>query len=208
MAVTPRQSPVQTAKREQNEARLLESTERLLSGGESFASLSIDKIATGAGLSRTAFYFYFTDKRTLLVKLTEQLAAQLHEQADHWFNSVSLAPESLRGALGKLVSIYREHFVLLRAVDQAGATDEMVVEFWRAVVQGFIDPVRDRIEAASGDVNPAVDADHVAFALAWGAERATFMHVRDREPELDEAFVDQLTGVWLRAVFGRLPDAG
>src|SRR3712207_7614489 len=60
----------QSEKRAAIEASVLEATEALLAEGASFAELNIERIATRAGISRTAFYFYFRDKRELLVRLT------------------------------------------------------------------------------------------------------------------------------------------
>ncbi len=76
----------QTEKRAQIEAAVLEATEALLAEGASFAELGIERIATRAGISRTAFYFYFKDKRELLVRLTEDVNAQLVSAASTWWS--------------------------------------------------------------------------------------------------------------------------
>ena len=57
MASTDRREQPTTAKRAAIQAAVLEATEELLSEGVSFADLGIEKIATRAGISRTAFYF-------------------------------------------------------------------------------------------------------------------------------------------------------
>ena len=54
-AVTPKRAAVQAA--------VLRATEELLRDGASYADLNIERIARRAGISRTAFYFYFRDKR-------------------------------------------------------------------------------------------------------------------------------------------------
>ena len=48
---------------------MLRATEQLLAEGSSYADLNVERIATAAGISRTAFYFYFRDKRDLLMRL-------------------------------------------------------------------------------------------------------------------------------------------
>ena len=87
MASTDRREQPTTAKRAAIQAAVLAATEELLAEGVSFADLGIEKIATRAGISRTAFYFYFADKRELLMRLTEEVNALLFEQADAWFSS-------------------------------------------------------------------------------------------------------------------------
>ena len=86
MATLSRRTEAQSSKRAAVQARVLEATEALLSEGASFADLGIERIATRAGISRTAFYFYFGDKRELLMRLTEEVNALLFEQADIWFS--------------------------------------------------------------------------------------------------------------------------
>ena len=78
MASLTRRTEAQTEKRAAVEAAVLEATEGLLVGGRSYADLTIEDIARGAGISRTAFYFYFRDKRELLMRLTEDVAEGLY----------------------------------------------------------------------------------------------------------------------------------
>jgi AcrR family transcriptional regulator len=84
-----RESP-NTPKRAAVQAAVLRATEDLLAEGGNFADLGIERIATRAGISRTAFYFYFADKRELLMRLTEEVNALLFEQADIWFSRRSM----------------------------------------------------------------------------------------------------------------------
>ena len=74
MASLSRRTEAQSEKRAAGEAAVLDGTERLLAGGRSYADLKIEEIATAAGISRTAFYFYFHDKRELLMRLTEEVS--------------------------------------------------------------------------------------------------------------------------------------
>ena len=73
----------QSEKRAAIEAAVLRATEELLTEGATFAELNIEKIATRAGISRTAFYFYFRDKRELLVRLTDRRQRAAHGRRRH-----------------------------------------------------------------------------------------------------------------------------
>ncbi len=64
-------------RREQIERQLLEATERLMAAGASFTELSVDRLATEAGISRASFYIYFEDKGHLLRNLAGQVFADL-----------------------------------------------------------------------------------------------------------------------------------
>jgi AcrR family transcriptional regulator len=129
MASTERREQPTTAKRAAIQAAVLEATEALLAEGVSFADLGIEKIATRAGISRTAFYFYFADKRELLMRLTEEVNALLFEQADAWFSSEEDPEGELRAALANIAMLYDEHSVLLRAIVEVSTYDEEVAVF-------------------------------------------------------------------------------
>src|ERR687894_2448154 len=95
----------QSERRAAIEAGVLRATEELLEESAPFAELGIERIATRAGISRTAFYFYFRDKRELLVRLTEEVNAQLLAAASTWWSGES----DLRSALSAIAELYREH---------------------------------------------------------------------------------------------------
>ena len=87
-----------TAKRAAVQAAVLRATEELLAQGATYADLNIERIATGAGISRTAFYFYFRDKREVLMRLTADVSERLYREADVWFSGTDPGDE-LRRAL-------------------------------------------------------------------------------------------------------------
>src|SRR5712675_154027 len=91
-------------RREQMERRLLEATERLMRDGASFTELSVDRLATEAGISRASFYIYFEDKGHLLRRLAGQVFADLAESADRWW-SVAWRhdPDDVRAGMAAII---------------------------------------------------------------------------------------------------------
>src|SRR3954451_24828286 len=136
--VAHREGPA-TAKRAQVQADVLRATEGLLAEGASYAELNIERIATAAGISRTAFYFYFRDKRDLLIRLTEDVAGELFAQAEGWWHGEGDGREALRASLAAIFELYTEHDVLLRAVVETSAYDEPMAAAWREIVTRFVD---------------------------------------------------------------------
>jgi AcrR family transcriptional regulator len=185
----------QSEKRAAIEAGVLRATEQLLEEGASFAELGIERIATRAGISRTAFYFYFRDKRELLVRLTEEVNAELVAAASTWWSGES----DLRSALRAIAELYREHGALLRAVVEVSTYDEEVARFWRALVGRFAEPTRERIEAEGGE--PAL-AGATAFALVWMVERSFYQQLVQREPVDTDELVDAMATIFERTVSG------
>src|SRR3954454_7499298 len=191
MASLTSRTEAQTEKRAAIEAAVLQATEALLTEGRSYADLRIEEIATRAGISRTAFYFYFRDKRELLMRLTEDVAEVLYAEADVWWSGEGDGRASLETALRSVIGHYRDHHVLLRAVVEASAYDEVVAGFWRALMGRFVEASRERIGSES-----------VAFSLTWMTERACYQRLVQGLPLDDEEFLAGLIHVWTAAVYG------
>lgn len=204
MASLSRRTEAQNSKRAAVEASVVEATEALLAEGASYSELGIERIATRAGISRTAFYFYFRDKRELLMKLTGGVAEELFAVAERWWAGEGEGRPELEAAITKIVGIYRRHPALLRAIVEAAAYDEEVARFWRALVGRFVDSTRARIEReqAIGNVSPGVPAGATAFALVWMTERSAFERLVQETGVDEAALVDALLRIWLAAVYG------
>lgn len=84
-SVTRKPQANRQLRREQMERRLLEATERLMRDGASFTELSVDRLATEAGISRASFYIYFEDKGDLLRRLAGQVFGDLTSGAQRWW---------------------------------------------------------------------------------------------------------------------------
>jgi len=203
MATLSRRPEPTSAKRAEIEARVLEATEALLGEGASYTDLSIERIATRAGISRTAFYFYFDDRRELLMRLTEDVAELLYAEGDAWWSGEGDGAAELDSALRQVIALYREHGVLLRAVVEAAAVDDAVAGFWRALVGRFVEASRRRIEAeqAAGRIGP-MPAEEVAFALSWMTERACYQRLVQGADLADDAFTGGLVRIWSGALYG------
>jgi AcrR family transcriptional regulator len=200
-----RRTEQQSSKRAAVEAGVVEATEALLAEGASFAELPVEQIATRAGISRTAFYFYFRDKRDLVPRLVEGVVDDMYAAAAGWWDGDEDGPAALAAALAQVVAIYGRHAPVMRAVVEAAAIDADAARYWRTLVGRFVTATGARIEReqARGAVDPALPAQAVAFGLCWMTERAAYEHLaQDGDPE-DAGLVDGLLAIWLGAVYGR-----
>ena len=194
MATTPKRAMVQ--------ADVLRATEQLLAEGASWSDLGVERIATTAGISRTAFYFYFRDKRELLIRLTEDVTELLYLEADRWYSGEGDDEEEIREALNNIALLYEEHSALLRIIVEVSTYDEDVATFWRQVIGRFVEATRMRIEAeqAAGK-SPDFPAAPTAFALVWMGERTLYqLLVQDTGHSREEA-VEALVRIWVRSVY-------
>ena len=193
-----------TAKRAQVQEAVLKATEELLASGGSFAELKIERIATAAGISRTAFYFYFKDKRELLMRLAEDITGELYGQADAWFTDQDKAPEEqFPEAVSAIAELYFQHGPLLRAIVEVSTYDEEIAVFWRALLQRFADSTTQRITAAQrkGEA-PSMPAAPTAFALVWMTERTLYQQMVQGDPADRDQLVEAISGIWVRGIYG------
>jgi len=194
-----------TERRAAIEAAVLRTTEQLLGEGHSYADLNVERIARGAGISRTAFYFYFADKRALLMRLTEGVSELLYERAQVWWQEEGVDTGELHAALTQIGGLYNEHGALLRAIVEVSTYDDEVAVFWRAIVARFVEATRGRIEReqVAGRADQTLEAGAVAFSLVWMTERTLYEQMVQEGPMTREALMDALTAIWERSVFSQ-----
>lgn len=198
--VAHREGPA-TAKRAQVQADVLRATEELLASGSSYADLNVERIAKAAGISRTAFYFYFRDKRDLLMRLAGDVTELLYAQADIWFSGAGDPEQEIREALTRISALYREHGVLIRAIVEVSTYEEDIATFWRGLLQQFVDATARRIEAEA-QMDPAA-ARATAFALTWMVERTFYQQLVQDEPVPDDQLIAAIVGIYRGTVYGR-----
>lgn len=191
------------SQRQTVEARVFEATEALLGQGTSFGQVTVEQIATRAGISRPAFYFYFRDKRDLLRRLTADVSDLFYAEAQSWWNPSRDGIWALRGAVERVLTLYSRHSVLLRAVSEAATYDADMGELWRGLMARFVSKTRERIELEqAAGAAPRIEAAETAFALVWMTERACYQRAVEGEDLSDPRFVDSMAEIWLRSVYG------
>jgi TetR/AcrR family transcriptional regulator, ethionamide resistance regulator len=189
----------QTVKRAQVQAAVLAATEQLLAEGSSYADLNVERIATAAGISRTAFYFYFRDKRDLLMRLANDVTELLYQQADIWFSGEGDVPEDeIREALTRIAALYGEHGVLIRAIVEVSTYEEDIATFWRGLLNGFVEATARRIEREG--MAPG-SAQATAFALTWMVERTFYQQLVQEYPIPQGDVVEAIVGIYRNTVY-------
>ena len=202
--VTPlRKGTAPTAKRAAVEAALLEATEELLAEGASFADLGVERIATQAGITRTAFYFYFADKRELLMALTADVNKLLLEQANLWWSGEGEPAVRLERALTNVARLFGEHAVLLKALGEVAAYDEQVAEHWQRLIGQFLEATEEQIrEEQAAGLATCSNPSSTAFALTWMTEGTLSQQILQQGLAADQELIDALVEIWVRSVYG------
>lgn len=202
-SVTRKPQAKRQERREQIERDLLEATERLMRDGTSFTELSVDRLATEAGISRASFYIYFEDKGDLLRRLAGQVFEDLAHGADRWW-SVAWRHDSgdVHAAMTDIVASYRRHQPLLVALNEMAAYDPSVARTYRGLLTGISERLTRVIEdgQADGSVRPALPAATTASALTWMVERACQQNL----PAQPAAYDAELAASLAEIVWGAL----
>src|SRR5882757_8906783 len=121
-SVTRKPQAGRQERRERIERQLLDATERLMADGASFTELSVDRLATEAGISRASFYIYFEDKGHLLRSLTGQVFGDLADDAERWWGVAwRHNPGDVRAAMTGIIASYRRHQPVLVALNEMAA---------------------------------------------------------------------------------------
>ena len=172
---------------------------RLLGEGKPFKDLTVDELARAAGLSRTAFYFYFPGKSQVLMSALGEVTEQLYSEAARWWHGKGKPEQLIRVALEGIVDVFQRHAALLRTSHEVMNYDSEFAAFYN-------DRVMDRFVTATAEQLRrdrrvrALNSDAVAEVLVWMVERCNnvLIGAHGRPPEeLVEAYI----AVWVHALY-------
>jgi AcrR family transcriptional regulator len=169
-----------------------------------FKDLTVDQIARAAGLSRTAFYFYFRSKHDLLRAAMEEVSDEAFLEADRWWHGEGEPRSLIRAAIEGVVDVYQQHANLMRVGQEVAMYDPEMAALWQDLMSRFIDATGEhlRAEQAAGRLRP-LDADAAAESLVWMMERCNYVYLGLGRRSREE-IVETLTAIWYHALY---PDA-
>lgn len=192
---------------EDREQAILQTAIRLL-GDRSYAGISVDDLAKGAGLSRPTFYFYFPSKEAVLLTLLDPLI----QQADTGFPAMNNLPADPRRALRAGIKTFFDAFasdpVLGKAAAEAVGTSPEVRALWSRFMDKWIGQTAALIEAerVRGAAPLTIPARDLATALNEMNERLMVAALADEQLAVArDRLVDTLTHIWLNSIYGQIP---
>ncbi|MCW2652416.1 MAG: TetR family transcriptional regulator [Mycobacterium sp.] len=203
-SVTRRPLGNRQERRERIEAGLLAAAERLMRDGTSFTELSVDRLATAAGISRATFYIYFEDKGDLLRRLARQVFGELADDASMWWNVASLRrPADMEATIGRILGDYRRHQPLIGALNEMSGYDAAVAATYRelmtGITAGLVKVITDGQD--DGSIRPELPVAATASALTWMVERACHQNLPYQTIEHDRELASALTQIIWAALY-------
>jgi TetR/AcrR family transcriptional regulator, ethionamide resistance regulator len=203
-SVTRKPQANRQERRELIERRLLAATDRLMGGGASFTELSVDRLATEAGISRASFYVYFEDKGHLLRRLTGQVFDDLADGARRWWDVAARRdPADVHAAITAIIAGFRSHQPLLIALNEMSAYDPQVGAAYREQLDGICAQVARVIEdgQAAGSIRPQLPVAATASALTWMVERTCVQNLTGERTETDADLATAMTEIIWGALY-------
>lgn len=183
------------------EARLLSAVESLHDDGLTFGDMSVERLITTAGVTRSTFYSYFVDKDTLLRDLARSV---LDDLLQPWLSlRADGSKAAFRRVIDEIFAKYRTHRVVMLAIDEpspgGSAEQEFIGLMGRSadVVTRFIQEGQ-----AAGRIDKALSSTTTAALLMWMSERGLAKMVADARPDELDDLAEALTEIFWRTLRG------
>ncbi|MGB6207253.1 TetR/AcrR family transcriptional regulator [Mycobacterium sp.] len=188
------------------EQAILATAARLLEE-RSFADISVDDLAKGAGLSRPTFYFYFKSKEALLLALLEPMITRADAEYEGAAQRLPADPRRVwRAGIKAFFVAFDSHRAVARAGAEAVASSAEVRAVWSGFMQKWIDQTAaliraERARGAAPETIPAVD---LATSLNLMNERTMMAALSAEQPAVDhDRVVDTLAHIWVTSIYGQ-----
>ncbi len=198
----------QPQKSDQRRVAILESLDHHLREA-GFDALNIADVTRRAGVTRSAFYFYFENKAAAVAALLEPMYEDGFLAGDMLVDTTQPRRNRIRAMLTALLDTVDEHRYLLRAMLEARATSPAVRDLWDDARNSFVESVAGMITAERniGNAPEGPSPDLIASMLLEFndrlMERYTIGGRLTREELLTGAEI-----VWLRTIFANDDEKG
>ncbi len=168
-----------------------------------FRDMKVNLLMASTGVSRSAFYQYFNDLHDLMESLLEMLKDEVYAVTGPWFEGAGDPIILLNESLAGLVDVCYKLGPILRAANDAAATDEKYENVWKQFINQFDDAVSRRIEAdQEQDLIPDFDARPVAEALNR-LDVLTLLDAFGQHPRKQQKPVyEALARIWISTLYG------
>jgi TetR/AcrR family transcriptional regulator, ethionamide resistance regulator len=187
------------------EQAILATAARLLEE-RSFADISVDDLARGAGLSRPTFYFYFKSKEALLLALLEPMITRADAEYEGAAQRLPADPRRVwRAGINAFFVAFDSHRAVARAGAEALASSAEVRAVWSGFMQQWIDQTAALItaEQARGAAPETIPAVDLATSLNLMNERTMMAALSAEQPAVDhDRVVDTLAHIWVSSIYG------
>lgn len=170
---------------------------------KSLEQVNIAEISNRAGVTRSAFYFYFENKAVAVLALMQGLYDAAAEANELLIRAEGDAEERIRSAITLLFDSVDQTPHTYRALLEARASSAVVREMWDAGRADFAGVIAGMIatERAAGRAVDGPEAGALASVLLDLNDHALERHSLGSGPPR-EAHVDAIAYLWLSSIYG------
>lgn len=193
---------------DERQQAILDTASRLIQQ-RSFADISVDDLAKGAGISRPTFYFYFASKEAVLLSLMDPLIKRADTGFDNAMDSMHAEPHrAIRRGIELFFSSFGSHPATARAGAEAVNSSPEFRAIWAGLMQKWIGLTAalitaERQRGAAPETLPALD---LATSLNLMNEKMMLATLAGDRPSVEhDRVVDTLTHIWLTSIYGVAP---
>ena len=180
------------SRRDEIRGRLLVAVEGVIADGESYANVSVERLAGAARISRATFYTYFDGKGDLLHAWLDETLDELRVGARPLLLELGPGsnPSRLAAGLRALVLAYRARATVMTAILDEATRDGALRADIDAAIAGAIAAFSGAIERGQreGWIDPELLPRETAAWLVWLLERGLTQVIGSA----DDARVDAL----------------
>lgn len=187
---------------DQRRSALLEALDEALHD-QSLESINVADISSRAGVSRSAFYFYFENKAYAVAALMAEMYDEAFAAGHILVGQEGTPAWRIEQSITALFDALERHVHVYRAMLEARGTNQSVRELWESDRESFVAPVAGmiRAERAAGNAPEGADATALASVLLELNDRALErLAVGARIPR--KKHIEALVQVWLRSIYG------
>jgi TetR/AcrR family transcriptional regulator, ethionamide resistance regulator len=198
-SVTDRRQPQLS---DQRRAAILRAFDEALRN-TNFDAVSIADVAAGAGVSRSAFYFYFENKAAAVAALLESMYDDVFAASDIVTATTGSPRWRIRSMLQALMETGAAHRYLFAAMLDARAASSAIRDIWDNSREAFVPTIAAMItaerDAGRAPAGPA--ADVLAGVLLELNDRILERFTLGGPRSRDELIVGAET-IWLHTIYG------
>lgn len=187
-------------------AAVLRALDEFLREGE-LDTITIADIAARAGVTRSAFYFYFENKAACVAALGSGMYQKAIGAAEHLFAADLPPQQRIQGMIDGLFAAWEGHQYLYRATLEASRTSSALREMWDGYRESFVRPVAAMIdeERAAGRAPAGPDSATLAALLLELSDRV-LERLTPADPGNTARRAEALVAIWLRSIYAGSAD--
>lgn len=185
-------------RRGETEAQILDAAAAFLEA-HPFRDLSAEALMASAGLTRTAFYRYFPDLASLVLRLYERARLDTADALAIWLAEEHAPHEAIVRSIEAAARAYRKNGRVLKAVAEAAAFDPEVDAAYAEGAEAFIAAIEAKLPPCLA-ATPGAHQE-TARALFWMTERYFARELACAEEGRLARGLEALTRIWLAAIY-------